>query len=77
MFVRSRGLTYQWNLLLREIRTVSKEQTSIKLLLRDNTVGPTIPVECHSDGSFLYEMIGLEVKQFDQNISKRPTSTAD
>lgn len=66
MLIKSKKLTSEWDVPLKEIQTISKERTGLSLTLRGGTNGPFIPVAEESSRNFLYRKIGVAVGEFNK-----------
>lgn len=66
MLVKSKKLTSEWDVPLKDIATISKERTGLSLTLRGGTNGPFIPVGEESSRNFLYQKIGVAVGEFNK-----------
>lgn len=66
MLVKSKKLTSEWDVPLKDIQTISKERTGLSLTLRGGTNGPFIPVGEESSRNFLYQKIGVAVGEFNK-----------
>ncbi|KAL3428164.1 hypothetical protein PVAG01_01673 [Phlyctema vagabunda] len=66
MLVKSKKLTSEWEVTLKDIQTISKERTGLSLTLRGGTNGPFIPVAEESSRNFLYRKIGVAVGEFNK-----------
>ena len=66
MLIKSKKLTSEWDVPLKDIQTVSKERTGLSLTLRGGTNGPFIPVAEESSRNFLYKNIGVAVGEFNK-----------
>ena len=66
MLVKSRGLTTEWDVPLKDIQTISKERTGLSVTLKGGTNGPFIPVREESSRNFLYQQIGIAVRAFNE-----------
>ena len=80
MLVKSKKLTSEWDVQLKEIQTISKERTGLsvcrthenpadpadgnQVTLKGGTNGPFIPVADESSRNFLYQQIGVAVAAF-------------
>jgi vacuolar protein sorting-associated protein 13A/C len=64
MLIKSKKLTSEWDVPLKDIQTISKERTGLSLTLRGGTNGPFIPVQEESARNFLYGKIGVAVRSF-------------
>ncbi|TVY16543.1 Vacuolar protein sorting-associated protein 13 [Lachnellula arida] len=66
MLIKSKKLTSEWDVPLKDIQTISKERTGLSLTLRGGTNGPFIPVGEESSRNFLYKKIGVAVGEFNK-----------
>lgn len=66
MLIKSKKLTSEWDVPLKDIQTISKERTGLSLTLRGGTNGPFIPVAEESSRNFLYKNIGIAVGEFNK-----------
>lgn len=66
MLVKSKKLTSEWDVPLKDVQTISKERTGLSLTLRGGTNGPFIPVAEESSRNFLYRNIGVAVGEFNK-----------
>jgi vacuolar protein sorting-associated protein 13A/C len=66
MLIKSKKLTSEWDVPLKDIQTISKERTGLSLTLRGGTNGPFIPVVEESSRNFLYQKIGVAVGEFNK-----------
>ncbi|KAI5461965.1 vacuolar protein sorting-associated protein vps13 [Mariannaea sp. PMI_226] len=68
LLIRSRRLTSEWDVPLKDIQTIAKERTGVSLALRGGANGPFIPVGGGSERGFLYKMIGVAVEEFNRRF---------
>ncbi|KAL7793859.1 hypothetical protein V8C37DRAFT_80245 [Trichoderma ceciliae] len=68
LLIRSRRLTSEWDVPLKDVQTIAKERTGISLALRDGANGPFIPVGGGSERGFLYKMLGVAVEEFNMRF---------
>ncbi|KAL6852120.1 hypothetical protein J3F83DRAFT_570868 [Trichoderma novae-zelandiae] len=68
LLIRSRRLTSEWDVPLKDVQTIAKERTGISLSLRDGANGPFIPVGGGSERTFLYKMLGVAVEEFNRRF---------
>ncbi|KJZ79741.1 hypothetical protein HIM_01210 [Hirsutella minnesotensis 3608] len=68
LLIRSKRLTSEWDVPLKDVQTIAKERTGMSLTLRGGTNGPFIPVGGGSERSFLYKMIGVAVEEFNRRF---------
>lgn len=66
LLIRSRRLTSEWDVPLKDIQTIAKERTGVSLALRGGANGPFIPIGEGSERGFLYKMIGVAVEEFNR-----------
>jgi len=66
MLIKSKKLTSEWDVPLKDVQTISKERTGLSLTLRGGTNGPFIPVAEESSRNFLYRKIGVAVGEFNK-----------
>lgn len=66
MLVKSKKLSSEWDVPLKDIQTISKERTGLSLTLRGGTNGPFVPVAEESSRNFLYKNIGVAVGEFNK-----------
>jgi len=67
--VKSKKLSCEWDIPLRQLQTISMEKTGIVLYLRGNRQGPFIPMVDESSRQFLFKKIGLAVNSFNSTAS--------
>jgi vacuolar protein sorting-associated protein 13A/C len=68
LLIRSRKLSTEWDVLLKDIQTISKERTGLSLTLRGGANGPFIPVSEESSRAFLYRMVAVAVEEFNRRF---------
>ncbi|KAI2611442.1 vacuolar protein sorting-associated protein 13 [Hypoxylon fragiforme] len=68
LLVRSRRLTTEWDIPLKDVQTISKERTGLSIVLRGGTNGPFIPVGEESGRAFLYRMVAIAVEEFNRRF---------
>ncbi|KAI9744725.1 MAG: hypothetical protein M1818_001650 [Claussenomyces sp. TS43310] len=66
MLIKSKKLSSEWDVPLKDVHTISKERTGLSLTLRGGTNGPFIPVVEESSRNFLYRKIGVAVNEFNK-----------
>ncbi|KAI1497895.1 vacuolar protein sorting-associated protein 13, partial [Biscogniauxia marginata] len=64
LLIRSRRLTTEWDVPLKDVQTIAKERTGLSIILRGGTNGPFIPVGEESGRAFLYRMVAVAVEEF-------------
>lgn len=70
LLIKSKRLTSEWDVPLKDIQTISKERTGLSLTLRGGTNGPFVPVVLESSRNFLYQKIGLAVGEFNRKFKQ-------
>lgn len=68
LLIRSKRLTSEWDVPLKDVQTIAKERTGVSLVLRGGANGPFIPVGGGSERAFLYKMIGVAVEEFNRRF---------
>ncbi|KAM3559636.1 hypothetical protein MY1884_003345 [Beauveria asiatica] len=68
LLIRSRRLTSEWDVPLKDIQTIAKERTGVSLILRGGANGPFVPVGGGSERNFLYKMVGVAVEEFNRRF---------
>lgn len=68
LLIRSRRLTKEWDVPLKDVQTISKERTGISIVLRGGTNGPFVPVGEESGRAFLYRMVAVAVEEFNRRF---------
>ena len=68
LLIRSRRLTSEWDIPLKDLQTIAKERTGVSLVLRGGANGPFIPIGGGSERAFLYKMIGVAVEEFNRRF---------
>jgi vacuolar protein sorting-associated protein 13A/C len=68
LLIRSRRLTSEWDVPLKDVQTIAKERTGMSLTLRGGTNGPFIPVADESSRAFLYRMVAVAVEEFNRRF---------
>jgi len=71
LLIRSRRLTSEWDVPLKDIQTIAKERTGMSLTLRGGTNGPFIPVADESSRAFLYRMVAVAVDEFNRRFKSQ------
>lgn len=59
LLVRSRKLRTEWDVLLKDLQTISKERTGISMALKGGHQGPFIPVGDQGQRNWLYKQIAV------------------
>lgn len=68
LLIRSRRLTSEWDVPLKDIQTIAKERTGLSLTLREGTNGPFIPIGDESGRAFIYKMIAVAVEEYNRRF---------
>ena len=68
LLIRSKKLTSEWDVPLKDVQTIAKERTGVSMTLRGGANGPFIPVGGGSERSFLYKMLGVAVEEFNRRF---------
>ncbi|KAI0401727.1 hypothetical protein F4802DRAFT_399824 [Xylaria palmicola] len=68
LLIRSRRLSTEWDVPLRDVQTIAKERTGLSIVLRGGTNGPFIPVGEESGRTFLYKMVAVAVEEFNRRF---------
>ncbi|KAI0846527.1 vacuolar protein sorting-associated protein 13 [Daldinia vernicosa] len=68
LLIRSRRLTTEWDIPLKDVQTIAKERTGLSIVLRGGTNGPFIPVGEESGRAFLYRMVAVAVEEFNRRF---------
>jgi vacuolar protein sorting-associated protein 13A/C len=71
MLIKTKTLTTEWDVPLRDIRTISKERTGLSLALRGGTNGPFLPIQDEGSRNFLYGKIGVAVRCYNEKFRAR------
>ncbi|KAI0139290.1 hypothetical protein BJ166DRAFT_126349 [Pestalotiopsis sp. NC0098] len=68
LLIRSRRLTTEWDVPLKDVQTIAKERTGLSIVLRGGTNGPFIPIGEESGRTFLYRMVAVAVEEFNRRF---------
>ncbi|KAI1388182.1 vacuolar protein sorting-associated protein 13 [Hypoxylon trugodes] len=68
LLIRSKRLTTEWDIPLKDVQTITKERTGLSIVLRGGTNGPFIPVGEESGRAFLYRMVAVAVEEFNRRF---------
>lgn len=68
LLMRTRRMTAEWDVPLKDVQTIAKERTGLSLTLRGGTNGPFIPVGEESGRAFLYKMVAVAVEEFNRRF---------
>lgn len=64
MLVRAKKLTSEWEVLLKDIQTISKERTGMSIVLKGGTNGPFIPIADEGSRNWLYRQVAVAVNAY-------------
>ncbi|GAB7347666.1 hypothetical protein MBLNU459_g4530t1 [Dothideomycetes sp. NU459] len=64
MLVQTKKLTTEWEVLLKDIQTISKERTGMSIVLKGGTSGPFIPVTDEQSRNWLYRQVAIAVNAY-------------
>ncbi|OMP86452.1 Vacuolar protein sorting-associated protein 13 [Diplodia seriata] len=64
MLVKTRKLTTEWDVPLKDIQTISKERTGMSITLKGGTNGPFIPVADEQSRNWLYKQVAVAVNAY-------------
>lgn len=64
MLVRTKKLTTEWDVPLKDIQTISKERTGMSITLKGGTNGPFIPVADEESRNWLYRQVAVAVNAY-------------
>ena len=71
MVVRTKKLTTEWDVALKDIQTISKERTGMGITLKGGTNGPFIPVQDEGSRNWLYRQVGVAVTAYNDKWSAK------
>jgi len=69
MLVRTKNLSSEWSIPLRDIQTMTKERTGVGITLKGGTNGPFIPIHDEVSRNWLYKQIAVAVNAFNDRWS--------
>lgn len=64
MLVQTKKLTTEWEVLLKDIQTISKERTGMSIVLKGGTSGPFVPVADEQSRNWLYRQVAVAVNAY-------------
>lgn len=64
LMVRSKGLRSEWDVPLKDIKTISKERTGLGITLKGGTNGPFIPVGDEGSRNWFYRQVAVAVNAY-------------
>ncbi|KAI0376422.1 vacuolar protein sorting-associated protein 13 [Hypomontagnella monticulosa] len=68
LLIRSRKLTTEWDVPLKDVQTIAKERTGLSIVLRGGNNGPFIPIGEESGRAFMYRMVAVAVEEFNRRF---------
>jgi len=64
MLVRTKKLTTEWDVPLKDVQTISKERTGMSITLKGGTRGPFVPVSEEGSRNWLYRQVAVAVNAY-------------
>jgi vacuolar protein sorting-associated protein 13A/C len=71
LLVRTKRLTTEWDVPLKDIATISKERTGMGISLKGGTNGPFIPVGDEGSRNWFYGQIAVAVNAYNEKWSAK------
>ena len=71
MLVKTRKLSSEWNLELRDIQTIIKERAGMSIVLKGGNNGPFIPVADEVSRNWLYRQIAIAVNAYNEKYNTK------
>jgi vacuolar protein sorting-associated protein 13A/C len=71
LLVKTKKLTTEWDVPLKDIATISKERTGLGIALKGGTNGPFIPIRDESSRNWFYGQIAVAVNAFNEKWSAK------
>jgi len=71
MMVRTKRLHVEWDMLLKDIQTISKERTGISITIQGGQNGPFIPVSDEAARNWLYRQIAVAVNAYNDKYNAK------
>ncbi|KAI0145262.1 vacuolar protein sorting-associated protein 13 [Xylariaceae sp. FL1272] len=68
LLIRSKRLTTEWDVPLKDVQTIAKERTGLSIILRGGTNGPFVPVGEESGRTFLYRMVAIAAEEYNRRF---------
>ncbi|KAL1297408.1 hypothetical protein AAFC00_004942 [Neodothiora populina] len=66
MLVQTKKLTTEWEVLLKDIQTISKERTGMSIVCKGGNNGPFIPVADEQSRNWLYKQVAIAVNAYNE-----------
>jgi len=64
LLVQTKKLTTEWEVLLKDVQTISKERTGMSIVIKGGTNGPFIPIADEQSRNWLYRQIAVAVNAY-------------
>lgn len=64
MLVRTKKLTTEWDVPLKDIQKISKERTGMNITLKEGRNGPFLPVQDENSRNWLYKQVAVAVNAY-------------
>ncbi|KAH7083305.1 hypothetical protein BKA63DRAFT_599328 [Paraphoma chrysanthemicola] len=64
MMVRTKKLTTEWEVLLKDVQTISKERTGLGIALKGGNQGPFVPIGDEGSRNWFYRQIAVAVNAY-------------
>ena len=71
LLARTKKLTSEWDVPLRDIQTISKERTGVGIVFKGGTNGPFIPISDEQARNWLYRQIAVAVNAYNDKWSAK------
>jgi vacuolar protein sorting-associated protein 13A/C len=71
MMVRTKRLHVEWDMLLKDIQTISKERTGISITIQGGQNGPFIPVSDEEARNWLYRQIAVAANAYNDKYNAK------
>lgn len=71
MLVRTKKLSTEWDVPLKDIQTISKERTGLGITLKGGTNGPFVPVADEQSRNWLYKQVAVAVNAYNDKWNAR------
>ncbi|KAK4997866.1 Vacuolar protein sorting-associated protein 13 [Elasticomyces elasticus] len=64
MLVRTKKMTTEWHVKLKDIQTISKERTGMSIVLKGGNNGPFVPIADESSRNWFYKQVAVAVNAY-------------
>ena len=71
LLVRTKKLSVEWDVPLKDVQTISKERTGMSIALKGGTSGPFVPVSDEQARNWLYRQIAVAVNAYNDKWSAK------